>query len=93
MLKHKAEGILSNLDVSRPWSSRLEFIEALAALAKVHRDEMLRKIPGPNRFGCSILSSQRVLSKPRRVVPQQRASKTLASLQVSYSLAVRDHFK
>ena len=57
MLKHKAEGILSNLDVSRPWSSRLEFIEALAALAKVHRDEMLRKIPGPNRSGCSILHS------------------------------------
>ena len=44
-----AEQILSQLDPSRPFYTRVEWIRSLAALASVFRDEVSRLAPGPNR--------------------------------------------
>ena len=49
MRKVQAENILQNLDPAKPFLLRLDWIQALAALASVHRSEMDRLAPGPNR--------------------------------------------
>ena len=49
MRKADAEKILNSLDVDKPFYLRLEWIRALAAIASVHRDELDKVAPGPNR--------------------------------------------
>ena len=44
-----AEKILSELDASIPFFERIEWIRSLAALVAVHRGEVERVVPGPNR--------------------------------------------
>ena len=45
----RARRIIDGFDWSKPFYSRLEFVEALAALSALHSDEMDKMIPGPNR--------------------------------------------
>ena len=57
MKNAEAERILKNLDFERPFYVRLEWIQALAAIANTHREEMLRTSPGPNRKVWQLLHS------------------------------------
>ncbi|CAE7421452.1 unnamed protein product [Symbiodinium natans] len=49
MRKAEAERILANLDATKPFLLRLEWIQALAALTSIYRSEVERLAPGPNR--------------------------------------------
>ena len=49
MGQRKARNILNQIDCGTPFKSRLEFVEALAAISSVHHDEVARVSPGPNR--------------------------------------------
>ena len=49
MAKAKARGIVENLDSSKPFLSRFEFIEALAALSATFPEDMNRKVTGANK--------------------------------------------
>ena len=49
MRKADAEKVLNSLEVDKPFYLRLEWIQALAAIASVHRDELNKIAPGPNR--------------------------------------------
>ena len=53
----RAERVLAGLDFSRPFYSRIEFAEALAALVSIHPDEVQRRVPGPNKNLNEILRS------------------------------------
>ncbi|CAE7429811.1 unnamed protein product, partial [Symbiodinium pilosum] len=55
MAKAKARGIVENLDSSRPFLSRFEFIEALAALSATFPKDMNRKVTGANKRVAHIL--------------------------------------
>ena len=45
----RASRILNALDYSKPWASRCEFVEALAAVASRHSEDMGKIAPGPNK--------------------------------------------
>ena len=47
--KSKARKIVAEMDSSQPFLCRLEFIEALAALAAVFSEDMDRKVTGANQ--------------------------------------------
>ena len=49
MQKAKAQQIVDGLDSSAPFTSRFEFVEALAALAAVFFEDMDRKVTGANQ--------------------------------------------
>jgi len=49
MPQRTATNILRNIDYAKPWNSRLEFVQAVAALSCVYKDEMNKVAPGPNR--------------------------------------------
>jgi len=49
MLLRDANDLLQNIDYEKPWYYRIDFVKAMAAVARVHRDEMDRVAPGPNR--------------------------------------------
>ena len=55
MSRAAAGRILEKLSADVPWQSRYEYIEAMAALASLHAQEMTRKIPGPNKTGSQLL--------------------------------------
>ena len=48
MLQAKAKRIFETLDGEKPFLSRLEYVEALAALAALHPEDMVRKVTGAN---------------------------------------------
>ena len=45
----RASRILNELDYSKPWASRCELVEALAAVASRHSEDMGKFAPGPNK--------------------------------------------
>ena len=45
----RARRVVQCLDCSKPFYSRIEYVEALAALAALHSGDMEKMIPGPNR--------------------------------------------
>ena len=47
--------IIDNIDVSRPFYTRAEFIERLAALTSAYGEEMLRRVTGSNKPLCRLL--------------------------------------
>ena len=49
MAKHTARRTVNEMDASTPFLTRLEFIEALAALAAVFAEDMDRKVQGANQ--------------------------------------------
>jgi len=49
MCTGRAKRVLAELNTKNPFRSRLEFIEAVAALASLHADEMTKMCPGPNK--------------------------------------------
>lgn len=49
MPKTKAQAVVTLLDASKPFMSRFEFVEALAALAAVFPEDMSRKVTGANK--------------------------------------------
>jgi len=55
MSRITADHLLKNLDYNMPWTSRLEFVKAIAALVVIHADEMNKIAPGPNRSVREIL--------------------------------------
>ena len=55
MSKVKARRIVEELDSSKPFLSRLEFIEALAALSATFPEDMNRKVTGANKRVAHIL--------------------------------------
>ena len=63
MSRAHAERILNNLDPEKPFVLRLEWIQALAALASVHRSEMEKTAPGPNRKIYEMLHSAAAASR------------------------------
>lgn len=62
----RARTVLESLDFQKPFTSRVEFAETLAALSAVYCDEMVKMVPGPNRTVCEILASA---VHPSRVAP------------------------
>ena len=58
-----AESFLANLDPSKPFYLRLDWIKALASLASVYKQEVERISPGPNRRIYELLFS--AASAPR----------------------------
>ena len=55
MSKAKARGIVEKLDSSKPFLSRFEFIETLAALAATFPEDMNRKVTGANKRVARVL--------------------------------------
>lgn len=53
--KCKARKVVAEMDSSKPFLCRLEFIEALAALAAVFNEDMGRKVTGANQCISHIL--------------------------------------
>ena len=53
MLQSKAKRIFETLDGEKPFKSRLEYVEALAALAALHPEDMVRKVTGANQYDVS----------------------------------------
>ena len=50
MSKHRAKIIEEQLDGSTPFYTRVEFIESLAALTSLYKDEVQRKVTGSNKM-------------------------------------------
>ena len=46
----RARRVASAIDYEEPWCTRLEFIEALAALTSLHSVEVQRKVTGANKL-------------------------------------------
>ena len=83
MPERRAREILASLDPHLPWQSRYCFIEAMAALARLHPQEMARKIPGPNKTGHQLLFNATAPSRfgwffnniqARRMLPERYAA-------------------
>ena len=55
MTKLRARRIVENLDSSKPFLSRFEFIECLAALSSVHSEDMDHKVTGSNQRVAHVL--------------------------------------
>ena len=55
MPQRRAAHVLNSLNGETPFLSRIEFIEALAALSAMHRDDMRRKVTGSNKFLSRVL--------------------------------------
>ncbi|CAE7796366.1 unnamed protein product [Symbiodinium sp. CCMP2592] len=55
MLPAKAKRIYATLDGEKPFRSRLEYVEALAALAALHPEDMARKVTGANQYVSHVL--------------------------------------
>jgi hypothetical protein len=49
MPKWQAERVLETMNFESPFYTRVEFVEALAALSRLHPEDMDRKAPGPNK--------------------------------------------
>jgi hypothetical protein len=62
MPQRRSDQLLDHLDTSKPFHSRLEFIELLAALSAKYKDEVSRKVTGANKEVKLILWSQLALS-------------------------------
>ena len=58
MSQRRTNQLLDGLDTSKPFGSRLEFIELLAALSTKYKDEVNRKVTGANKEVKRILWSQ-----------------------------------
>lgn len=57
MPKWQAERVLETMNFESPFYTRVEFVEALAALSRLHPEDMDRKAPGPNKAIRQILWS------------------------------------
>ena len=45
----RAKLVIDGIDFNEPWHTRAEFLEPLAALTALHRQEVQRKVTGSNK--------------------------------------------
>jgi len=62
MPQWRSDRLLAKLDTSKPFNSRLEFIELLAALSRKYENEVRKMVTGANKELRAILWSQHSLS-------------------------------
>ena len=55
MTKVRAKRIVENLDTTKPFLSRFEFIQCLAALSSMYSEDMDRKVTGSNQRVAHVL--------------------------------------
>ena len=59
----RAKNILNGLAGRTMWRARIEFIESIAALSAVYREDVVRKLPGTKRPRFKILWASTALDK------------------------------
>lgn len=83
MGKVKAETVLQALDVTKPWRSARDCIEAMAALCRCFPEDVDKIIPGPNRSGRRILYTGCAPARMEWYFNNIRARHTLSPQQVT----------